>query len=434
MGDDREKITLSDRVQIEAGIYAHKTLKEIAEKIGKHPASVSREIRKNSTFVRGEHPHGNDCIYATGCKRKRLCGKADCSRACLHCREKDCRGICGAYSNKPCLQLSRPPYVCNVCLLRRRCKADRAYYISNQAHAAADRRRSDTRSKPHAKGERLEQIDSIVSPLILKGQPLTHIYAEHKRELGVSQRTLYSYIDAGILSIGNIDLRRKVGYRPRRKKKVDSEAFKNKAFRKERGYEDYCRYMKAHPETSVVEMDTVKGVREQGKRLLTMIFCKSNIMLMLLMRDGKADTVVEMFDMLTSFLGAERFFRLFPLILTDNGCEFMHTLEMESTTDGEQRTRIFYCDPQASWQKPHVEKNHEYIRYVLPRGKSLNPYTQGDMTLLMNHVNSTKRTSLNGMAPYELVQDEDMKLLMKSLGLMMIPADEVNLNPRLLKH
>ena len=56
------------------------------------------------------------------------------------------------------------------------------------------------------------------------------------------------------------------------------------------------------------------------------------------------------------------------------------------------------------------------------------------MTLLMNHVNSTKRTSLNGMAPYELVQDEDMKLLMKSLGLMMIPADEVNLNPRLLKH
>lgn len=83
-------------------------------------------------------------------------------------------------------------------------------------------------------------------------------------------------------------------------------------------------------------------------------------MLMLLMRDGKADTVVEMFDMLTALLGVERFFRLFPLILTDNGSEFKHTLEMERTTNDERRTRIFYCDPQASWQKPHVEKNHEY--------------------------------------------------------------------------
>ena len=24
--------------------------------------------------------------------------------------------------------------------------------------------------------------------------------------------------------------------------------------------------------------------------------------------------------------------------------------------DGQRRTRIYYCDPQASWQKPHVAK------------------------------------------------------------------------------
>ena len=66
--------------------------------------------------------------------------------------------------------------------------------------------------------EELEDLNKLVSPLIKKGQPLTHIYAEHKDELSVSQRTLYNYIGSGMLSIGNLDLRRKVGYRPRKKK------------------------------------------------------------------------------------------------------------------------------------------------------------------------------------------------------------------------
>ena len=75
------------------------------------------------------------------------------------------------------------------------------------------------------------------------------------------------------------------------------------------------------------------------------------------------------------------------------------------------RTNIFYCDPMASWQKPHIEKNHEYIRYVLPKGKIMDGYTQEDMTLLMNHINSTKRKGLKWKSPMELVEqdDEDMQ-------------------------
>ena len=183
----------------------------------------------------------------------------------------------------------------------------------------------------------------------------------------------------------------------------------------------------------MVEMDTVKGCREQGKRMLTLLFVKQNLMLILLMRDGKANTVVEQFDWLTSALGLETFQKLFPVILTDNGSEFKHTREMEYTSDGEQRTRIFYCDPQASWQKPQIEKNHEYIRYVLPRGKSFNPYTQDDMTLLMNHINSTRRSKLDGSDPYELADSPEFQKLKRALGLRQVPADEVDLTPNLLK-
>lgn len=302
---------------------------------------------------------------------------------------------------------------------------DRLYYIAQQADAVARRRYAQARSKPQIQGEDLAVLDALVTPLIRKGQPLTHIYAEHGEELPVSQRTLYHYIDEGVLSIGNLDLRRKVGYRPRKKKKVPTEGALNQKYRQNRTYEDFTAYMARHPGTMYVEMDTVKGCREQGKRMLTMLFVEQNLMLILLMRDGKAETVVEQFDWLTSVLGLETFRTLFPVILTDNGSEFKHTREMEYTVDGQRRTHVFYCDPQASWQKPHIEKNHEYIRYVLPRGKSFNPYTQQDIVLLLNHINSTRRSKLDGKTPFELAKSPEFQRLKAALGLKAIPADEV---------
>ncbi len=151
------------------------------------------------------------------------------------------------------------------------------------------------------------------------------------------------------------------------------------------------------------------------------------------MRDGKAATVVEQFDYLTSFVGVENFRKIFPVILTDNGSEFKYTQEIEKTDRGEQRTRLFYCDPQASWQKAQLEKNHEYIRYVLPKGKSFNPYTQEDIALLLNNINSTRREKLGGKSPYEAENRKGVELLLECLGLHSIPSDEVNLNPSLLK-
>ena len=86
-------------------------------------------------------------------------------------------------------------------------------------------------------------------------------------------------------------------------------------------------------------------------------------------------------------------------------------------------------------QKPHIEKNHEYIRYVLPRGKSFDPYTQDDITLLMNHINSTRRPGLGNKAPYELVneEDEDLKALFALMKMDLIPPDEVHLKADLFR-
>ena len=96
-------------------------------------------------------------------------------------------------------------------------------------------------------------------------------------------------------------------------------------------------------------------------------------------------------------------------------------------------TRIYYCDPNRSDQKGALEKNHEYIRYVLPKGTSFEKITDKTTLLLLNHINSEKRDSLNGHSPYEVSRLLLDNRLHKALGLAEIPADEVTLIPALIK-
>ena len=102
------------------------------------------------------------------------------------------------------------------------------------------RRYSESRSKPQTHGDELAALDKLVTPLIKKkGQPLTHIYSTHRDKIPVSERSLYRYIDAGMLGVGNLDLRRKVSYRQRRKQKKAIDTITNKKFRETRTYEDF---------------------------------------------------------------------------------------------------------------------------------------------------------------------------------------------------
>ena len=106
----------------------------------------------------------------------------------------------------------------------------------------------------------------------------------------------------------------------------------------------------------------------------------------------------------------------------------------EPDIDIEARTKIFYCDPMASWQKPKVEKNHEFIRYIIPKGKSMAFLTEEKVVLLMNHINSIRRESLGGRSPWQVAsEDEDMRVLMNLLNMKEIEPDNVLLTPDLLE-
>ncbi len=112
------------------------------------------------------------------------------------------------------------------------------------------------------------------------------------------------------------------------------------------------------------------------------------------LRDANTSkSVIDVYEELYHKLGGQDFRKLFPIILTDNGSEFSNTKSIEYGADGNglRRTRIYYCNPSAPYQKAEIEVGHEFIRRVLPKGKSFDELMQECINLMMDHINSYRR-------------------------------------------
>ena len=145
-------------------------------------------------------------------------------------------------------------------------------------HAAKAQKKYETTLKNARMGinltrDELSELNNLISPFIMKEQPSSHIFAVHADEIPVCRRTLYNYLDQRVFQARNIDLPRRVRYKKRKKSttprtsKTLQQVYQNK-----RTYIDFERFLECHPETEVVEMDTVKGSRTAGKCLLILPF------------------------------------------------------------------------------------------------------------------------------------------------------------------
>jgi IS30 family transposase len=205
-----------------------------------------------------------------------------------------------------------------------------------------------------------------------------------------SERTIYNYVNSRVPTVKNIDLPRKVRYRPRKKAK---ERFKvDKTCAIGGGYSDFLAFMEKAGDSAVVQMDTVEG-HKGGKVILTLSFVNSSFMLAYLRDANTSKSVADVFQTLWGALGKEYFMELFPVILTDNGSEFTNPAAIEFDEENGRRTNLFYCHPSSPFEKGAIENNHEFIRRILPKEASFDHLTQeGDIRLMLNHINSYKRT------------------------------------------
>ena len=421
-------LTLQDRNDILSCLQRNLKLIEIAHYVHCDPRTISKEIRRNRVLKKSSN--SNQCIHRFTCHTIGLCGFC-LNKECRSCKLNQCNDLCKRFdSNSPCSRLKKFPFTCNGCEKRKSCRLNKYDYDPRKANDDYNLRLVESRNHIHLTQEEIETMDRIVSPLILKNispEIILHVHPE----LGISLTTLYKLIDLNLLSVKNIDLKRKVR---RRMRKAGEKPQKTEKFicKFGRFYENFLDCITLYPKLDVWEMDTVEG-KKGGKALMTLLHRKSNLMFIFLIHSICKSEIVRIFDFIKSTLGDLLFSQTFPIILTDNGKEFFDIDGIENAISSHQRlTRLFFCDSRQSQQKGKIEKNHEHIREIIPKGKEMDFLNDEDVNLMSLHINNYLRPSLDFASPFSIASLMFDKKVMFLNQLNFLDLNQVILKPSLL--
>lgn len=428
-------LTLADRSEIENGLRHGDSCNAIAGHLKVARSTVVREIQKHAldSDKGAKGRVTNRCIHRGECTRRFLCPFCNrplqnrrCS-SCSHCNE-----VCPDFEEIVCRSLSRPPYVCNGCTREGICVLRKKFYVAKAAQEAYEKLLSSAREGAAVTDAERRQMSDTLAAGFRKGQPLHHIVKASPDLFRVSERTLYSYVNSGVLApVGRGDLPAAPKMKPRRRKSVEHKV--DRKCREGRTLEDFRVFMEMHPGLDSVEMDSVEG-QKGGKVLLTLNLNCCTFMMLFIRDANTSQSVIDVFNMLEENLSFEVFAKLFPVIVTDNGSEFSNPAALETSPfNGRRRTSVFYCRPMASWQKPHVENNHRNLRGIFPKGQSMDHVTPEKAALAMSHLNCKLREGLGDVPAFRLFETIYGTDILGKLGVEYIRPEDVNLTPDLVK-
>lgn len=410
-------LTFEERCKIEELLNKRMRKYQIAKEIEKTQSTISREINRHKQFYIHSDYSNNyySCVYFKDCKK--------------------CDHKCKFYKPIICKDRDKFYGACNNCEKVKNCKLDKYFYRATRAERDYRYNLSESRKGINLDENDLYNLAHLICPLIRQGQSI-YVILENHPEIKLSAKTIYNYIDAGYFKdfgVTNMTLKRTI---KRKKKRVTSTKLKK---RKEsvdytgRTYADYLQYKLDNPDKSTTEMDTLYN-HQSGPYIQTFIFENTGFMIGILHKEKTADSMSNALNTIQDILTSNEYESLFSLLLTDRGTEFSKPIQFEiNHNTGEVKGKIFYCDPQHSSQKPHVENNHILIRDILPKKMDLSFLTQEKLNIMFSHLNSTPRASLGGKTPYEVFTFLYGKAVAKKLQITEIKKDDVCLTPSLLK-
>ena len=399
------RLTRHERDTVQRMLERGASCRQIARELGRSPSTVCSEVASHRFVTAPRERRG-----------ERVDASADLSAACprLAAWPRCCNG-CGRYRAIGC---KRRPHV---------------FYEARAAQLCADSvlvssRRGIDADEPAA-AARLEAIRGCLR----RGLSPEQMAARNGGPVDLSPSTIYRWVAAGYDGMTNMELRRKVGYRPRRRAPAAS-ATRHSPRRSYAAFlglgEDAC--------AAAWEMDTVEGAREDSACLLTLLHRPSRLQLALPLAAKDAESVAAALGGVRSVLGAGGTGRVFRAVLTDNGAEFSDEGAIAALIGEEPgETRLFYCDPRRSDQKGACERNHVEIRKLLPKGRGLrfDRLVPADLSLAMSHVNSEPRGALGFATParaFRAMLGDDAAALLEAYGIEDVPIDELDLTPGLI--
>lgn len=416
-------LTLEERKIILAGIRSGATKTAIAKTIGKDKSTVGKEIKLHRVL-------SHKCSLPLECSAY---------KKCVHGRF--CTPDCIDYIPFHCSRRDRSPGACDGCSRWRYCRFNKFTYSPEEANldykaCLIDSRRGVNLTVPEAK-----QMAAIIGPLLKQGLSPYQILQIHP-ELGISEKTMYNYIEDGIFreiaGITSLDLRRQVSRKIPRKKSAAYKKRTDNRYLHGRTYKDYLAYIEDNPDAFVTQMDTVYNDGSNGPFIQTFKFIRSGVLFGVWHTSRTSLSMKDGIDLLESVLGAVVFRRYVNVLLTDRGSEFSAVDAIETSADGTRRTRLFFCDPMMAGQKGSLENKHIELRYILPKGTDLYGLgldSQEALNLALSHVNSSPVEKLGGRSPLELAEFmyHDLYEALAGFGIRQIEKDKIILKPYLLK-
>lgn len=355
---DWKHLTLEQRKVIASGISHEYKLKEIGESLLVDPTSISKEVKRN----RIESSNG----LKNNCKRTQ-----------------------------------RWPYVCTGCTKRySNCPFTKYRYDAATAQKKANNNLINSRRGIDVDTEEFKQIDSIIKNGIDNKKSIYQIKIENNDTIKKSLSTLYEYINKGYLTTKSIDLPYAVKYKKRRHNKKYEYSENNTIDRTGHTYLDYLAFIHSNPGIYVWQLDFLGSIKTDNNSILTFILPILQFTLLNIINKPDSSKVVDFFDTIEKKFGTEAFKKIIPAILTDRDPNFTDINGIcISKITGEERCKLFFCDPYVSNQKPNVENMNKQIRLFFPKGKSIDKYSINDIKTINKTILNKPLRSLDGNTP-----------------------------------
>lgn len=220
-----------------------------------------------------------------------------------------------------------------------------------------------------------------------------------RREI-LCTKTLYHYVDLGLLNIKNIDLPQKLSRNTKIHKDKENKRILGRSI-EERPEEVETREEFGHWETDLV----IGKKSENDEVLLTLLERKTRDLSIIRLPDKSADSVLRAFQKMQTELG-DSFSKVFRTITTDNGSEFARLAELETGTS----TKVYFAHPYTSCEKGSIENHNGLIRRFIPKGKRISDYSEDDILAVELWANSLPRRILGYKTPDEAFEEEMDKI------------------------
>lgn len=405
------------------------SLFNIANIIGKHSSSISREIKNNRTLVTTKAKKINKCGNYNICLIKHLCN--DCLNGkCKFCSRKQCDVFCSEFTPIPnCKKTKKFPFVCNGCQQAKDCKLPKYFYNASNAQNLRNDNVRLHKFGIKIRSDELILINDIISKGVLNKQSIEVII--NTNNINYSTSTIYKYIRAKCFDIDLMDLKKVVNRRPTKKKNNEAKNIINQDYLVGRTYDEYLIHLKQHTVTNIWQMDTVKGKQDGSDVcLLTLLHTTTNLQLLFRLDACTQKEIARVFNHLKTHFNEQVFSEIFEVIITDNGSEFKDPVSLSSDIFKQKELiKIFYAQPFRADQKAKCEKNHVHIREFIPKGVDIEPYTISDLYYISNQINNYSRKIFGFKSPIQQLENHPHKKMILELNnLHELQPQQVNLS------